>query len=117
MPIVTPQVEGNWEYFAKFVELSDALAFATGSATWDADCVADVSLADGWHFVCGGDVVDKGGKVGGSVRVTRSLLELKRKYPDRVTLLLGNRDVNKMRLTSELAPQQLHYCNLSLIHI
>jgi hypothetical protein len=51
--------------------------------------------------------VDKGNAVGGSIRVVNSLLALKRRYPDRVTLLLGNRDLNKMRLTSELAPSEL----------
>lgn len=46
-------------------------------------------------------------QVGGSVRVARSLVLLKKRYPARVTLLLGNRDLNKMRLTSELAPSQV----------
>ena len=121
---------GNWEYFANFVDLSEALSWKGGSASWDADGVAGVELADGWHLVhawpthtpqcnyrapslgalliscvgapCvaqvhGGDSCDKGGKVGGSVRVTRTLVSLKRRYPERVTLLIGNRDANKMR--------------------
>jgi hypothetical protein len=66
-----------------------------------------LALASGWHFVFGGDSCDKGGAVGGSVRIVRALNQLKRRYPDRVTLLLGNRDINKMRMTSELAPSQL----------
>jgi len=41
--------------------------------------------------------------VGGTVRVVRTLVALKRKYPDRVTLILGNRDLNKMRWTAQLA--------------
>ena len=96
-------VEGNWEYFLSFLEISSGMTLDSlqpdGSAT--------ISLADGWHFVFGGDSCDKGGEVGGSVRFVKSLFALKRRYPDRVTLLLGNRDLNKMRLTSELAPAQL----------
>ena len=34
-------------------------------------------------------------------------MRLKRKYPDRVTLLVGNRDVNKMRFTSELDDDEI----------
>ena len=29
-------------------------------------------------------------------------MKLKKRYPDRVVLLVGNRDANKMRFTSEL---------------
>ena len=68
------------------------------------DGAADIWLAPEWRVVFGGDVCDKGpkGGVGGSVRVARSLLALKAKYDERVTLILGNRDVNKLRLASEL---------------
>ena len=99
-------VEGNWEYFVDFIKRSDALSFAAGP-TWAADGTVDLVLTDGWRFVFGGDVCDKGGAVGGTVRVVRSLLALKRKYPSRVTILLGNRDLNKMRLTSEMEASQL----------
>jgi hypothetical protein len=37
------------------------------------------------------------------VRVVRTLVALKKKYSDRVMLILGNRDLNKMRWTSQLA--------------
>lgn len=67
----------------------------------------DVCLAPGWQLVYGGDTVDKGGAVGGSVRVVRTLVRLKERYGSRVTLLIGNRDANKMRLTSELHTSQL----------
>ena len=96
-------VEGNWEYFNAFVALSECLEIVATRP----DGSLDLRLAEGWHFIHGGDCVDKGGAIGGSVRVVRTLVALKRKYPDRVTLILGNRDVNKMRLTSELAEAQL----------
>lgn len=35
------------------------------------------------------------------------LVRLKKRHPERVVLLVGNRDVNKMRLTSELADSEL----------
>ena len=96
-------VEGNWEYFVKCLELSPALQLLAISD----DGAADIELRPGWHFVFGGDSVDKGGAVGGSIRVVKSLVRLKKRYPQRVHLVLGNRDLNKMRLTSELAPSQL----------
>ena len=43
----------------------------------------------------------------GDIRVLRALLELKEKHPDRVFLILGNRDVNKLRLPTELLPGHL----------
>ena len=100
-------VEGNWEYFCRFVELSDALRFEVPPD--ERESAARVVLSDGWHFIYGGDAVDKGpeGGVGGSVRVVCTLVALKERYPSRVTLLLGNRDCNKMRLTSELAPSEI----------
>ena len=103
MPDVSPatnvaavsDVEGNWEYFERFVQLSEAVSFAGGEPTWDRDGVVKLELADGWHLVHGGDCADKGGPIGGTVRVARSLVDLKKRYPDRVTLILGNRDLNK----------------------
>lgn len=102
-------VEGHFDYFCRFVELSSALSFVTGSGVADAAGVAhmreapELELADGWHFVYGGDSCDKGP---GSIRFLQSLAMLKAKYPDRVHLILGNRDINKMRLTSELADSE-----------
>ena len=100
----TTDTEGNWEYFRRFVERAEGLEW---KGMGPSGYAADIELKDGWRFIFGGDAVDKGNAVGGSIRVVNSLLALKRRYPDRVTLLLGNRDLNKMRLTSELAPSEL----------
>lgn len=97
-------VEGNMEYLLAYVAISDAFELASERL---ADGAADLVLRDGWRFVFGGDAVDKGGEVGGSIRVARTLVHLKRRYADRVTILIGNRDANKMRISSELTPAEL----------
>ena len=102
-------IEGNWEYFQRYVEMCDALSFPTGKPEFNAEGACDLELADGWRFIHGGDTCDKGGVVGGSIRVVRTLIRLKRKYPSRVVLLLGNRDLNKMRMTSELDTHSQYY--------
>ncbi len=56
------------------------------------------------HFVYGGDTVDKGP---GDIRLVRALVSLKKRYPDRVHLLVGNRDLNKLRLPSELSESDM----------
>lgn len=57
-------------------------------------------LEDGATLVFGGDAIDRGpwGR-----RVVAALLDAKRRYGERVVLLAGNRDINKMRLARELA--------------
>ena len=97
-------IEGNFEYLMRFVEMTKALTFV---GLDQEDGSAELVLEDGWHFIFGGDAVDKGGSCGGSIRVVRTLVRLKKEYPDRVTLILGNRDINKMRLTSELTPFEI----------
>ena len=45
--------------------------------------------------------MDKGSH---DIRFTKELVALADRYPDRVTIILGNRDLNKMRLSQELHP-------------
>lgn len=92
-------VEGNWEYFLRWVRLSETLywfgedrgAFGPG----------DLCLHDNCMFVFGGDAPDKGP---GDIRFVRILLSLKSRYADRVFIILGNRDINKLRFSAELMP-------------
>ena len=56
------------------------------------------------HFVFGGDLFDHGP---GDLRMAECLLNFKQKYPEQVTLLAGNRDLNKLRLLAELDPVYL----------
>jgi hypothetical protein len=43
----------------------------------------------------------------GDIRLCRQLVSLKRRHPDRVFLLVGNRDLNKLRYAAELAPDDM----------
>ena len=85
-------VEGNLEYFEKYVALSPVLRYSAPGQLQlvDDDC----------SFVFGGDLVDKGP---GDLRLCRQLVDLKRRFPGRVSLLVGNRDLNKLRFTAELS--------------
>jgi len=43
----------------------------------------------------------------GDLRLAHALVALKERYPSRVFLLMGNRDINKMKLSSDLAVKEL----------
>lgn len=87
-------VEGNWQYVRNVVQQSSCLKLVEDSLELQDDCM----------LVFGGDAGDKGAQ---TLRCYEQLVELKRKHPDRVVLLVGNRDVNKMRLTSELHDSEM----------
>lgn len=90
-------IEGNFEYWQKYIAISNAIVGEAGSQMLQ---LRDHSA----QFVYGGDVCDRGS---GDVRVINDLLALKNAYPDRVHIILGNRDINKMRLPIELHPTNL----------
>lgn len=46
-------VEGNWEYFCRFVDMSEALSFADGSDGLAATGPKDLVLKEDFHFVFG----------------------------------------------------------------
>ena len=91
-------VEGNYEYFERYVEISKVLHWA------DPQTRTSLVLEDGAYFVFGGDSQDKGI---GDIRFVKMMLALKEKYPDRVFFIIGNRDANKLRLTTELSEEAL----------
>lgn len=90
-------VEGNWEYFVESAMASEVLEW-TGPdrGLWGP---GELCIRDGCMFVFGGDAPDKGP---GDIRVVKTLLSLKARYPDRCFIVLGNRDVNKLRFFTEL---------------
>lgn len=97
-------VEGNWDYFLSFVERCQVL---NAHKVWENGNITSLHLSlkgDDSYFVFGGDAVDKGP---GDIRLVRALVDLKRRYPDRVFLIVGNRDVNKLRFTAELSQEDM----------
>jgi hypothetical protein len=81
-------VEGRWD------KLAGALDGALVSLEGDTLRVAAHAV-----LVFGGDAVDRGPE---GRRILRTLLAAKLAQPDRVVLLAGNRDLNKLRLSREL---------------
>jgi len=98
-------VEGDRDYLDRFVELSRVLTFKPTRPSLDptrpyfpySRCVDFV--CDSGCLVYGGDVWDQGGS---DLYVVRQLLSLKERFPDRVFIVMGNRDMNKMRVAGEL---------------
>ncbi len=88
-------VEGNWDYWNRYIALSKALNRNEGGR---------LSLNDNFCFVYGGDVCDRGP---GDLRLLNDLNNLNDDYPGRVYFIFGNRDVNKMRI-----PMELHHTHL-----
>ena len=90
-------LEGNLEYFDRWVQRSKVLRYKPGTT--------ELELThDRAYFVFGGDVQDR---CGGSLRLTQRLVALKKKNPEKVFLICGNRDLNKLRLSSELGAADL----------
>ncbi len=90
-------LEGNLEYFDRWVAQSNAVRYKPGTT--------ELELThEGAYFVFGGDLMDR---FDGSLRLARRIVDLKMKTPDRVFLLAGNRDLNKVRFTSELDDDDL----------
>ena len=84
-------VEGDLGFWQRYCAISEVIDDSGG--------LDELRLRPGCHFVFGGDSVDKSS---GDLRFLRSLLALRQRDPDRVHLVLGNRDINKMRLLAEL---------------
>mmetsp|Transcript_9739 Transcript_9739/g.14687 ORF Transcript_9739/g.14687 Transcript_9739/m.14687 type:complete len:555 (+) Transcript_9739:139-1803(+) len=85
-------IEGNLEYWNHYKEISRVLE----------DTDDGVRLKRNCYFIYGGDVCDRGP---GDLRVLQDILKLKKDNPDHVHIILGNRDINKIRLLTELQPE------------
>lgn len=94
-------VEGDREYLERFVNISKVLKW---EKDFDDDTFAynrrlEFQRPHVDTLVFGGDVVDQGGA---DIWVLRQLVDFKKRYEDHVIFVLGNRDVNKMRIIQEL---------------
>lgn len=83
-------VEGRWDKIASFAKENPLVSI---------DEAGRIRVRDGAVLVFGGDAIDRGPD---GLRVVRALLEAKLAQPERVVLLAGNRDINKLRLAREL---------------
>lgn len=91
-------VEGDKAYLDRYVQNSKVLQFCEASEDFPYDqCISFKS--DNSMLIYGGDVWDKGGF---DLYVIRQLLDLKRRYPNRVQMIMGNRDIVKLRILQEL---------------
>ena len=104
-------VEGDLAFWSRYVGLSRCIVHSggggapPGAAGGGGEPALDaLELAPGAQLVFGGDSVDKGGA---DLRFLRSLLSLQERHPGRVHTVLGNRDINKMRLLAELSPTHM----------
>jgi hypothetical protein len=84
-------LEGNAQKLANFMRGHEAFAWGTDGR---------YHLREGHIFIHGGDAPDR---FLGSITVVDELVRLKEETPDRVYLIAGNRDVNKLRLPMELS--------------
>ena len=87
-------VEGRWDKLVDFCTSSGA-----GASLVTYDDARGLRVADDAVFVFGGDAIDRGPA---GRKIVATLLAAKNAQPDRVVLLAGNRDINKLRLAREL---------------
>jgi hypothetical protein len=87
-------IEGDLKFFKTQIKKSQVVRFATH----DENSLEFVSKDPSELFVFGGDVCDRGE----DITIVNMLVKLKEEYPDRVILIVGNRDANKTRFSNEL---------------
>lgn len=93
-------VEGNIDYLRSVCSLCPEAITLKETKT-----ELSFELKDDFMLVFGGDVTDKGL---GSIRVLRALAAAYDRYGmDRVVLIAGNRDINKIRFSEELSDEAL----------
>ncbi|MDB5037524.1 MAG: hypothetical protein JWQ35_1052 [Bacteriovoracaceae bacterium] len=94
--IYLTDVEGDWKRIESFLQKNKLVSI---------DQYGRLHLAPGNnYFVFGGDAVDRGPD---STRIVEALVDFKKREPERVILIQGNRDINKMRIPFELSEQAL----------
>ncbi len=92
----TTDLEGDYSYWKHYIANSKILYRDKNSS--------HLKLREGSYFVFGGDVCDRGP---GDIQLLEDLLQLKNDFPARISFILGNRDINKLRLPFSLHPNVL----------
>jgi phosphoglycolate phosphatase-like HAD superfamily hydrolase len=87
-------VEGDLQFFKKHIRQSEILHFTNK----DEDQLEFNNDNSDELFIFGGDVCDRGD----DITITEMLVKLKEAHPHRVILIVGNRDANKTRFSTEL---------------
>jgi len=108
-------VDGSWDSFCNFVDHSEGLTFRVDMAHKQRRCLKDLDLTlyEGWHFVFGGDACIQGP---GTLRLLETLVRVKKLYPNRVHLVLGEKDLDKLCWTCA-AQEDLDVRREELAHI
>ena len=95
-------VEGNMDYFNKYVKISKILE-------WTCEKKNRLKFKKNDSiFIYGGDTQDRGDS---DIRFVNILLKFKEDYPERVIFIIGNRDANKLRIPSEISEKYSNYKN------
>ena len=102
-------LEGDYDYWVKYLnhsQIFERLESRPSSVpfSFSNHHPTPLVLKDGCHFVFGGDLCDRNN---GDLRLLMDFLSLKHRYPDRVHFILGNRDINKLRLFFSLQPNSV----------
>jgi hypothetical protein len=102
-------IEGDRDYLTRYVKQSKVLCFRPCDPRFETNFFPYQHYIDFQRpfrdcLVFGGDIWDQGGS---DLYVIRQLLDLKERYPEHVHIVLGNRDINKMRLLQELHQDEL----------
>lgn len=110
-------MEGNLGYLDRLVQRSPVLEYEHVPPSIPGNNFGlkyRLKLRDNTRLVFGGDCFDKGP---GDMRLATLLVDLKERYPDRVHLILGNRDINKMKFLRDLDSDYLKQRNVDEISI
>ncbi len=94
--VVLGDIEGQRERLDSVITNSDA---------FDLDPEGHPSIKPGYRFIFMGDAVDKGPD---AFYILETLNHFHQTQPDQVVSILGNRDINKLRLPHELSPEGLN---------
>lgn len=98
-------LEGEWNQINYLAENKIGLEFCDSQDKHGIPILLDskttkwIKLVEENDVVFAGDITDKGDY---GLTLLKFIVELKKKYPDRVTLLTGNRDINKLVFLTHL---------------